>query len=275
MQELSDNSIVGLTETANKSYHYPKYPLSHPKNATDRTFLGISDKNADGYHETILIFNSELATQPAAADVLYDFGADKVVMLDGGSSSQLICNGKSLISSSRTLPQTIGVIAGSPNNTAWTTGSYRNNEDRRQTLSIPSATSLTVTVSGNTERGYDYLYIYDENNTEIKKLHGSINETFTVSGSEITARLVTDYSVTKSGVTVSIVSGGEINQNDQDIEYFYKEYPSYFGAKSGGNYSCFSAYTCQNFSNGKKIAVHDQKKSLYWYDGSWHLWRNN
>jgi len=88
--------------------------------------------------------------------------------------------------------------------TTWTTGTYGNNEHRQQVLSIPNATNLKVTVIGETERRYDFIYIYDANGNKIRTLDGSINETFTVTGSQINAKLTSDLSVTKSGVTVSI-----------------------------------------------------------------------
>jgi peptidyl-Lys metalloendopeptidase len=93
---------------------------------------------------------------------------------------------------------------GSNGSSTWTTGAYGNNEDRSQQLSIAGASALIVTVTGETESNYDFLYIYDENGTEVMRLDGSINESFSVTGSSITARLVTDYSVTSSGVTVSV-----------------------------------------------------------------------
>lgn len=88
--------------------------------------------------------------------------------------------------------------------TSWTTGSYNNNQDISRTLSIPGAHALTVKVSGTTENNYDYIYIYDANGNEIRKLDGNINTSFTVNSASIRARLVTDHSVTKSGVTISI-----------------------------------------------------------------------
>jgi len=92
--------------------------------------------------------------------------------------------------------------------TTWTTGAYSNRADISQVLSISGASSLTVSVTGETERRYDFIYIYDENGNQIARFDGSIDETLTVQGSSITARLTSDYSVTKSGVTVTITSNG-------------------------------------------------------------------
>ena len=80
---------------------------------------------------------------------------------------------------------------------------YDNNSNTTTTLSIPNAQGLTITVSGNTENGYDFVYITDSSgNTQ--RFDGSINNTYTVTGSSITIRFTSDYSVTTSGVTVTI-----------------------------------------------------------------------
>ncbi|MGB3510456.1 MAG: phosphodiester glycosidase family protein [Microcoleaceae cyanobacterium] len=96
------NLIVGLEENADKGIN----------KETGRTFIGVQDRDGDRLNETILIFTSKQATQPDAARVLKSFGATKVMMLDGGGSTQLICQGNSYISSSRTIPQTIAVFSG-------------------------------------------------------------------------------------------------------------------------------------------------------------------
>ena len=93
--------------------------------------------------------------------------------------------------------------------TTWTTGKYDNNMDISKTLAVPDAEVLIVTITGETERSYDFLYIYDSNDNEIKKLDGNIDETFEVEGSSIRARLKTDYSVTKAGVTIAVETKNE------------------------------------------------------------------
>ena len=95
------NIVAGLTEDASKS----------PSHFVPRTFVGILDQDQDGKFETLLIFNTMTARQSDAADVLKSFGAAKVMMLDGGGSTQLICEGKSYISSDRLIPQAIGVLS--------------------------------------------------------------------------------------------------------------------------------------------------------------------
>jgi hypothetical protein len=96
------NIIAGLTEDAKKQ----------KKRYTGRTFVGIDDYDQNGIYETLLIYTSKTARQVDASNVLKDFGADKMMMLDGGGSTQLVCNGKSYISSDRLIPQAIGVVAG-------------------------------------------------------------------------------------------------------------------------------------------------------------------
>lgn len=95
--------IGGLTEDANKAAE--KY--------VGRTFVGIDDRNGDGQFETVLIFSTKSARQIDAANTLRSFGADKIMMLDGGESAQLICKGEVLIESERLLPQAIGISAAS------------------------------------------------------------------------------------------------------------------------------------------------------------------
>lgn len=92
--------IAGLMADANKrADHY-----------TGRTFVGVDDHDGDGVFETVLVFNTKTARQVDAAEVLTSFGADKVMMLDGGGSTQLLCEGDSLIYSERLVPQALGIF---------------------------------------------------------------------------------------------------------------------------------------------------------------------
>jgi cell pole-organizing protein PopZ len=93
--------IAGLTEDAPKRIKF----------AVGRTFFGVADQNGDSTYDTVLVFNSSISRQEEAANVLRSFGADKVMMLDGGGSTQLSCEGKSYIYSERLIPQAIGIMA--------------------------------------------------------------------------------------------------------------------------------------------------------------------
>lgn len=95
------NLIGGLTEEANK----------RAKFSVGRTFVGIDDRDGDGDAETILVFSTLSAKQSAAADTLRSFGADEVMMLDGGGSTQLLCQSGWHIRSDRPVPQAIALIA--------------------------------------------------------------------------------------------------------------------------------------------------------------------
>ena len=90
--------------------------------------------------------------------------------------------------------------------TEWSTGAYGNNEDRSQTLSVPGAEALKVSISGETELNYDFITVYDSNGNQIQRLHGGINSSFIVNGDSVRVRLTSDGSVTRSGVTVTIKS---------------------------------------------------------------------
>lgn len=94
--------IAGLAENANKRAKY----------YVGRTFIGVEDRDQDGRFETILIFTTKTARQVDAAEVLRSFGAQKVMMLDGGGSSQLICQNKTFVDSERLIPQALAVAAG-------------------------------------------------------------------------------------------------------------------------------------------------------------------
>lgn len=110
-----------------------------------------------------------------------------------------------LISTSTTLFATSWVVDATTT-TAYTSPSpYDNYSDITTTLSISGAAALEVTISGETESNYDFLYITDESgNTQ--SFDGTLNETITIIGSSITLRFSSDYSVTRDGVTISIVS---------------------------------------------------------------------
>jgi hypothetical protein len=97
--------IVGaLSENANKRAKY----------AVGRTFVGVEDRDLDGAFETVLVYNTSSATQVQAAAMLRSFGADKIMMLDGGGSTQLLCRSGYYINSERPVPQAIAVVAASP-----------------------------------------------------------------------------------------------------------------------------------------------------------------
>jgi hypothetical protein len=96
--------IAGLAEDAPKA----------KKRYTGRTFIGLTDPNGSGQFSTLMIFNTKTARQVDAAEVMKSFGAQKVMMLDGGGSTQLLCGGKSYVYSDRLVPQAIGILAGVP-----------------------------------------------------------------------------------------------------------------------------------------------------------------
>jgi hypothetical protein len=79
---------------------------------TGRTLIGIQDPNGDGKAERILIFSSKKSSLKDASNVLRSFGAEKIVVLDGGDSAQLICKDNPYVYSNRAIPQTVGVSTG-------------------------------------------------------------------------------------------------------------------------------------------------------------------
>lgn len=88
-----------------------------PNMITGRTFVGVGQPRQDGTYRAIFIFTSRLARKTEATAALRQFGAEKVMMLDGGASTQLICQGESYIGPGRRIPQTIAVLSAPP--LAW------------------------------------------------------------------------------------------------------------------------------------------------------------
>ncbi|MBW4575843.1 MAG: phosphodiester glycosidase family protein [Aphanothece sp. CMT-3BRIN-NPC111] len=101
--DTSTPDVVGaLDPTANKSAD--KY--------LPRTFVGVRDDDGNNYMETVIIYSSASARQVDASNVLKNFGASSIAMLDGGGSTGLIIDGKTYINAGRTVPQAIAVYAG-------------------------------------------------------------------------------------------------------------------------------------------------------------------
>ncbi len=101
--------------------------------------------------------------------------------------------------------------------TIFSTGAYQNNQTLTETLSVPNASSLTVTVSGVTESRYDYITIADSNGVQLQSLSGNINTTFTASGSSVRVTFTSDSSVSPAdgrlpngGVTVTVSSSSTL-----------------------------------------------------------------
>ena len=102
-----------------------------------------------------------------------------------------------------------GTVSYSTVNNSWIEGNshtqYTNNINISKTIKVTNSKSIKVTINGETERNFDWIYIYDENGNQVHIDSGHLNSTpFTISGSEVTIKLTTDGSVTKSGVSVEI-----------------------------------------------------------------------
>ena len=83
-----------------------------PTNWVGRTFVGVRDAGGDGTYRTVLVFCSSLATQDWAEGILVGFGAAQQLMMDGGGSSQLVVEGETRVSSTRTIPHVFVAVAG-------------------------------------------------------------------------------------------------------------------------------------------------------------------
>lgn len=93
--------LAGLDETA---WIRATEPLG-------RTLVGVGDRDGDTLNEVLYVYSGAEVTQSHAVSVLRAFGANDVMMLDGGGSNQLICYGYSHIKRIRPLPQMIVTVA--------------------------------------------------------------------------------------------------------------------------------------------------------------------
>jgi hypothetical protein len=158
-QSDANHIIAGLTEDARKNI----------QNFVGRTFIGVLDQEQDGRFETLLVFSTKTAKQKDAAEVLRSFGAEKVMMLDGGESTQLVCRSGSYISTDRHLPQVIGITSAlsstagaesfpeSPEKlAAGYTSSIQESINRSASQAQPVAEALSVSVA-NLQQTYTSL----------------------------------------------------------------------------------------------------------------------
>lgn len=97
------NIIAGLDEEAR----------IRPGEKLGRTMIGVGDGDGDGRHERLFIYSGAAATQRHAMATLRAFGAQQIMILDGGGSAQLSCAGYSYIRRIRPLPQMIATIPAS------------------------------------------------------------------------------------------------------------------------------------------------------------------
>ena len=101
LTSTAPNLLVGLTEEA---------AGRRPNARTGRTFIGVGNPNEAGFYQSLLIFSSQSARKTDAVTTLSQFGAERVMMLDGGASTQLICEGELLLGPGRYIPQAIAIL---------------------------------------------------------------------------------------------------------------------------------------------------------------------
>ena len=145
---------------------------------------------------------------------------DEIFTVEGSSITANLRTGESVTKSGITVTvksKSKSVEETTPTPIAtWTTGAYDNNQNLKQTLTVPNAEKITVTLKGETEAWKDIVWFTDENGDTIpvtlksgktgKWLSGVFDETFTVEGSSIIANFKSGASVTKSGITVTVRS---------------------------------------------------------------------
>jgi murein DD-endopeptidase MepM/ murein hydrolase activator NlpD len=145
-QSDATDIVGGLSPDTN----YPGYNV-----AKERTFLGIIG------NDTILILNSKRSTQSGAKEILKEFGApeNQIMMLDGGGSTQMIYQGKQGISSTRTIPQALAVIASEVETyeqyqLSWTKSYDSGQNDQANAVAVDAQNNIIVV--GVVKEGGDY-----------------------------------------------------------------------------------------------------------------------
>lgn len=83
---------------------------------------------------------------------------------------------------------------------------YNNNLNINRKLMISRAEALEITVEGETEDGYDFIIIHDQNKNRVRRLSGTINEKLVVKGDTIYVNFVSDGRTTKDGIVLKIAS---------------------------------------------------------------------
>jgi len=79
------------------------------------------------------------------------------------------------------------------------------------------------------------------------------------------------YPYTSSQTSSQTSSKPKTKDADYFLEKFYQKYKNFFGKKKGGIYNCGrnGSFRCQNFYNGRKIAVHKQNHHIYYFNHKW------
>lgn len=105
----SPDVIGALSPSASKDNINLNYCLT----TTSRTFAGLMDQNCDGTPETVLLYTSKCSSRDDANKVLTGFGALATTMLDGGTSTFMVYDGKIPIQQAKGgLPHAIAVFTG-------------------------------------------------------------------------------------------------------------------------------------------------------------------
>lgn len=143
--------------------------------------------------------------------------------------------------------------------TSWTTGKYENNQNISKVLLIPGAKKIEVSISGDTEECCDHVYIYNaqiqtDNPVAIETLSGVINKTFVVNSRSIKVKLVSDYSVTGKGISVTIKKVGD----NKEMEI--TDIPDAMGLKGWYQAEKLMRYWFQGSGETMKVSIDDIQK---------------
>jgi pimeloyl-ACP methyl ester carboxylesterase len=138
------------------------------------------------------------------------------------------------------LPSALFVSAPSPANHTTTfsvPANYPSGQDVTQTLAVPGAQNLAVTINGSLSHG-DYFIITDQNGNLLRELTGTVAQSFNVVGSQIRVRFVgtsccggglgSGYS--GSGASVSVAPTGNLAADTTPDSFRFQ---AIYGARPG------------------------------------------
>jgi len=163
---------------------------------------------------------------------------------------------------------------------------YNNNEAFVDVVTIPGASKIKITITGDTEQSYDYVNVFEGNIPSASptstsplsgRLSGEFDQEYIIDGDSVTFTFKSDGGTTKYGYYAIIeeysnndiiVQGGK---NYRIIEGEYKE-PVYTGQEDSYSFVDFSNSLDRLTGDGSVIALYDKAPIAYgFYDGV--LWK--
>lgn len=158
-------------------------------------------KNAGWGYATCPIKNTNLVWTSSNTDVCTVNSNGEVTAVGVGTATIKCSLGSCYTEATFTVPEPAALESNHP---------YDNSMNEKWEISYPNAESIDLKFSSNTEveSNFDYIYIYDENNSLVGTYTGTslANKTITINGSKAIINLKSDSSVTKYGFAIDKIT---------------------------------------------------------------------